>query len=71
MERAEYTGIHFESALYLDLMRMLERSDFALRCSRCGLPIPYDNSGRANSQRARARQKSKPDFLFRWHAITT
>lgn len=37
-------------------MHMLEYSDFALRCSGCGLPIAYDNSGRANRQRARAKK---------------
>jgi hypothetical protein len=45
----------FEAALYLDLMQMLERGGAALRCSGCGLPIPYDHSGRANKQRARAK----------------
>jgi hypothetical protein len=45
----------FESALYLDLMCMLEQGGAALRCSHCGLPIPYDRSGRANKQRARSK----------------
>jgi hypothetical protein len=51
----------FEAALYLDLTRMLEHSDFALRCSGCELPIPYDKSARANRQRARAR-KGQPIY---------
>ena len=51
----------FEAALYLDLMRMLERGGLALRCSGCGLPIPYDHSGRANKQRARAK-KGQPIY---------
>ncbi len=51
----------FESALYLDLMRMLERGGVALRCSGCGLPIPYDHSGRANKQRARSK-KGQPIY---------
>jgi hypothetical protein len=44
----------FESALYLDLMHMLEKGGVDLRCSHCGLPIPYDphdQTGRANRQR--------------------
>lgn len=55
IQRFDVVPATFESALYLDLMRMLEHSDFALRCCRCGLPIPYDNSGRANRQRARSK----------------
>jgi hypothetical protein len=51
----------FEAALYLDLMRMLENSDFAMRCSGCKLPIPYDKSARANKQRARAK-KGQPIY---------
>jgi len=51
----------FEAALYLDLMRMLERGGLALRCSGCGLPIPYDHSGRANKQRARSK-KGQPIY---------
>ena len=51
----------FEAALYLDLMRMLERGGIALRCSACGLPIPYDHSGRANKQRSRSR-KGQPIY---------
>jgi hypothetical protein len=60
-QRFDVVPTTFEAALYLDLMRMLERSDFALRCSGCGLPIPYDNSGRANRQRARAK-KGQPIY---------
>jgi hypothetical protein len=60
-QRFDVVPTTFESALYLDLMRMLERSDFALRCSGCGLPIAYDNSGRANKQRARAK-KGQPIY---------
>lgn len=51
----------FEAALYLDLMHMLEHGGAALRCARCGLPIPYDQSGRANKQRARSR-KGQPIY---------
>jgi hypothetical protein len=51
----------FEAALYLDLMRMLERGGVALRCSGCGLPISYDNSGRGNKQRARSK-KGQPIY---------
>jgi hypothetical protein len=54
-QRFDVVPATFESALYLDLMRMLEHSDFALRCCDCYLPIPYDNSGRANRQRARSK----------------
>lgn len=60
-QRFDIAPATFESALYLDLMRMLEHSDYALRCSGCGLPIPYDNSGRANRQRARAK-KGQPIY---------
>lgn len=60
-QRFDLVPTTFESALYLDLMRMLERSNFALRCSGCGLPIPYDNSGRANKQRARSK-KGQPIY---------
>ena len=55
-QRFDVVPATFESALYLDLMHMLEHSNFALRCSGCGLPIPYDNSGRATRQRARAKK---------------
>ena len=47
---------NFEAALYLDLMRMLDSGAIALRCSGCGMPIPYDHSGRANKQRARSKK---------------
>jgi hypothetical protein len=60
-QRFDTVPATFEAALYLDLMRMLEGSNFALRCSNCGLPIPYDNSGRANRQRARAK-KGQPVY---------
>jgi hypothetical protein len=59
-QRFDIVPATFESALYLDLMRMFEH-DFALRCSGCGLPIPCDNSGRANRQRARAK-KGQPIY---------
>ena len=51
----------FESALYLDLMHMLEQGGAALRCSHCSLPISYDHSGRANKQRARSK-KGQPIY---------
>jgi hypothetical protein len=54
-QRFDIVPESFESALYLDLMRMLELGGAALRCSRCKLPIPDDHSGKANKQRARSR----------------
>ena len=60
-QRFDVVPTSFEAALYIDLMRMLESSDYALRCSSCGLPISYDNSGRSNRQRARA-QKGHPIY---------
>jgi hypothetical protein len=60
-QRFDIVPTTFEAALYLDLMRMLESSDYALKCSSCGLPIPSDNSGRSNRQRARA-QKGQPIY---------
>lgn len=46
----------FEAALCLDLMRMLESSEYAMQCARCKLPISHDGSSRANHQRARVRR---------------
>jgi hypothetical protein len=60
-QRFDVVPDSFEAALYLDLMGMLEHGGAALRCSRCGLPIPYDHSGRANRQRARAA-KGQPIY---------
>jgi len=60
-QRFDIVPTTFEAALYLDLMRMLESSDYALKCSFCGLPISTDNSGRSNRQRARAR-KGQPIY---------
>ncbi len=60
-QRFDVVPTTFEAALYLDLMHMLESSDYALKCSSCGLPIPSDNSGRASRQRARA-QKGQPIY---------
>lgn len=60
-QRFDIVPNNFEAALYLDLMRMLESSDYALKCASCGLPIPSDNSGRSNRQRARA-QKGQPIY---------
>jgi hypothetical protein len=54
-QRFDIVPESFESALYLDLMRMLELGGAALRCSRCKLPISDDQSARANKQRARSR----------------
>jgi hypothetical protein len=55
-QRFDVVPESFESALYLDLMRMLELGGAALRCSHCNLPVPYDRSGRANKQRARSNR---------------
>jgi hypothetical protein len=55
VQRFDVVPESFESALYLDLMRMLELGGAALRCSHCNLPIPDDHSSRANKQRARAK----------------
>lgn len=60
-QRFDIVPDSFEAALYLDLMRMLEQGGAALRCSHCGLPIPYDQSGRANRQRARSK-KGEPIY---------
>lgn len=60
-QRFDIVPDSFEAALYLDLMRMLEQGGAALRCSACGLPIPYDQSGRANRQRARSK-KGEPIY---------
>jgi hypothetical protein len=60
-QRFDVVPESFESALYLDLMRMLEQGGAALRCSHCHLPISYDHSGRANKQRARSK-KGQPIY---------
>lgn len=60
-QRFDIVPESFESALYLDLMRMLEAGGAALRCSRCKLPVPDDRSGRANKQRARLK-KGQPIY---------
>jgi hypothetical protein len=60
-QRFDIVPNSFESALYLDLMRMLEVGGAALRCSHCKMPISCDSSGRANKQRARAR-KGQPIY---------
>jgi len=60
-QRFDIVPTTFEASLYLDLMRMLESSDYALKCSSCGLPIPSDDSGRSNRQRARAK-KGQPIY---------
>lgn len=60
-QRFDIVPNSFESALYLDLMRMLELGGAALRCSYCKMPISYDQSGRANKQRARSR-KGQPIY---------
>jgi hypothetical protein len=54
-QRFDIVPDSFEAALYLDLMQMLEKGGAALRCTHCRLPIPYDQTGRANRQRARSR----------------
>ena len=60
-QRFDIVPESFEAALYLDLMQMLQRGGAALHCSHCGLPIPYDQTGRANRQRARS-QKGEPIY---------
>ncbi len=60
-QRFDIVPENFEAALYLDLMRMLDSGAIALRCSGCGMPIPYDHSGRANKQRARSK-KGEPIY---------
>ena len=60
-QRFDIVPESFESALYLDLMRMLEAGGASLRCARCKLPISDDGSGRANRQLARSK-KSEPIY---------
>ncbi|HEX3745397.1 MAG TPA: DUF6166 domain-containing protein [Bryobacteraceae bacterium] len=61
-QRFDVVPTSFESALYLDLMKMLEHGDGnVLKCAGCSLPVPYDDSGRANRQRARAK-KGQPIY---------
>jgi hypothetical protein len=60
-QRFDIVPESFESALYLDLMRMLEAGGATLRCSRCKLPISDDHSDRTNKQRARSR-KGRPIY---------
>jgi len=55
-QRFDMVPSTFESALCLDLVRMLESSDYAMQCARCKMPISHDGSARANHQRARARR---------------
>ncbi len=55
-QRFDMVPSTFEAALCLDLVRMLESSDYAMRCARCKLPISRDGSKRANHQRARMRR---------------
>jgi hypothetical protein len=43
----------FESASYVDLMHMFNRSGWVLHCSRCGQPVACERSPRGNRQRAR------------------
>lgn len=55
-QRFDMVPSTFEAALCLDLMRMLESSDYAMQCVRCKLPISHDGFSRANQQRARAKR---------------
>jgi hypothetical protein len=55
-QRFDMVPSTFEAALCLDLVRMLESSDYAMQCARCKLPISHDGSKRGNHQRARARR---------------
>jgi hypothetical protein len=60
-QRFDLVPSTFEAALCLDLMQMLESSDYAMQCSRCKLPISHDGSLRSNHQRARA-QRGQPVY---------
>ncbi|HEV2697154.1 MAG TPA: DUF6166 domain-containing protein [Terriglobales bacterium] len=53
MQRFDIVPSDFESALYVDLMHMFERSGWVLHCSRCEQPIACERSPRGNRQRAR------------------
>lgn len=55
-QRFDMVPATFEAALCLDLVRMLESSDYAMQCARCKLPISHDGSKRSNHQRARMRR---------------
>lgn len=55
-QRFDMVPSTFEAALCLDIVRMLETSDYAMQCSHCKMPISHDGSARANHQRARARR---------------
>lgn len=55
-QRFDMVPSTFEAALCLDVIRMLESSDYAMQCARCKLPISHDGSSRANHQRARAKR---------------
>lgn len=52
-QRFDLVPQDFESALYVDLLDMLQSGGRVIRCSRCQLPISYDGSPRSNRQRAR------------------
>jgi hypothetical protein len=53
MQRFDIVAPDFESALYVDLMRVFERGGWVLHCTRCGLPVACEKSPRGNRQRAR------------------
>jgi len=53
MQRFDIVPLDFESALYVDLMHMFERSGWVLHCSRCEQPVACERSPRGNRQRAR------------------
>jgi len=53
MQRFDIIPSDFESALYVDLMRMFEQAGWVLHCNRCGQPVACERSPRGNRQRAR------------------
>ena len=55
-QRFDMVPSTFEAALCLDLMQMLESSDYAMQCARCKMPVAHDGTSRANHQRARAKR---------------
>ena len=53
MQRFDIISSDFESALYVDLMRMFEQAGWVLHCNRRGQPVACERSPRGNRQRAR------------------
>jgi hypothetical protein len=71
MQRFDIVPPDFESALYVDLMHMFERSVWVLHCSRCGQPVACERSSRGNRQRARwiAGRPIYHEQCFREHRL--